>query len=163
MAQGLARALAVVAIVLIAAPHFTAQPPTAEESIGKDRTQRQASLKYKKQTAVKPKWGFFGTIFHLILEQVNDTKSAYNQITELVNNQFTDDNVVPTEPDPNNNGTTETPKISRAEFLRILDRNLKGLARLRNLEWREAKKDSWENLQRYKEEIFNGKKTGKRR
>lgn len=48
--------------------------------------------------------------------------------------------VVPTEADPNNNGTTETPKISRAEFLRILDRNLKGLARLRNLEWREAKK-----------------------
>lgn len=43
-------------------------------------------------------------------------------------------------PDPSNNGTTETPKITRAEFLRILDRNLKGLNRLRNLEWREAKK-----------------------
>lgn len=39
-----------------------------------------------------------------------------------------------------NNSTTPTPKITRSEFLKILDRNLKGLARLRNLEWREAKK-----------------------
>ena len=48
--------------------------------------------------------------------------------------------VVTTTPDPTNNGTTETAKITRAEFLKILDRNLKGLSRLRNLEWREAKK-----------------------
>lgn len=47
---------------------------------------------------------------------------------------------VTTTPDPSNNGTTESPKITRAEFLKILDRNLKGLSRLRNLEWREAKK-----------------------
>lgn len=39
-----------------------------------------------------------------------------------------------------NNGTAEAAKITRAEFLKILDRNFKGLARLRNLEWREARK-----------------------
>lgn len=44
------------------------------------------------------------------------------------------------EPDPANNGTTESTTISRSEFLKILDRNLKGLARLRSLEWREARK-----------------------
>ncbi|VVC87488.1 unnamed protein product [Leptidea sinapis] len=38
--------------------------------------------------------------------------------------------------------TTESNKITRQEFLKILDRNLKGLARLRSLEWREAKKES---------------------
>lgn len=41
---------------------------------------------------------------------------------------------------PSTNGTTPTPRITRAEFLKILERNLIGLARLRNLEWREAKK-----------------------
>lgn len=29
----------------------------------------------------------------LNLQQINDTKSAYNQISDLVGNQFTDDNV----------------------------------------------------------------------
>lgn len=47
----------------------------------------------------------------------------------------------PTKPPPtDNNGTTESPKITRSEFLKIIDRNLKGLNRLRNLEWKEAKK-----------------------
>lgn len=50
--------------------------------------------------------------------------------------------VVTKAPDPNSD-TTQTPKISRQEFLKILDRNLKGLARLRDLEWREARKVSY--------------------
>lgn len=29
----------------------------------------------------------------LIFQQINDTKSAYNQVSELVSNQFVDDNV----------------------------------------------------------------------
>lgn len=28
-----------------------------------------------------------------VFQQINDTKSAYNQISDLVGNQFTDDNV----------------------------------------------------------------------
>ncbi|XP_053617377.1 uncharacterized protein LOC128679276 [Plodia interpunctella] len=149
-------------IIAIIAPHFTAEPPTADQSINKDRTNRQAAIKAGKRVPTTPKWGFFGTVFHLILEQINDTKSAYSQISELVNNQFADDNAVNKAANSNSNDTTEAPKISRAEFLKILDRNLKGLARLRNLENRIAKEDSMKNLRRYKDEIF-GKKNQNRR
>ncbi|KAM3967919.1 uncharacterized protein ACR2FA_011471 [Aphomia sociella] len=150
--------LGTLVVIAIIAPLFTAQPPSADKAIDKDRTYRQSAIKSGKNVASTPKWGFFGTIFHLILEQINDTKSAYNQISDLVNNQFADDNAVTMPPDPANNGTTETPKISRSEFLKILERNLIGLARLRNLEWREAKKDSMANLREYKDEIFRRKK-----
>ncbi|KAJ0182553.1 hypothetical protein K1T71_001922 [Dendrolimus kikuchii] len=149
-------AVAVIAIVI------QAQPRTADQAIQKDKVIRQVAIKAGYPVARKPKWGFFGTIFSLILEQINDTKSAYNQISDLVNNQFVPDNAVTTQP-VTINGTTETPKITRAEFLNILDRNLKGLARLRNLEWREAKKDSAANLGAYKDEVFRGKKARNRR
>ncbi|XP_004930203.1 uncharacterized protein LOC114249448 [Bombyx mandarina] len=150
-------ALVAILIVAIIAPHFTAQPPTADDIISKDRYQRQSAIKAGYSIATKPKWGFFGTVFNLIKEQVNDTKSAYSQISDLVNNQFSDGNTATTETIAVN-GTTPTPKISRADFLNILDRNLKGLARLRALEWREAKKDSAANLREYKDEIFTGKR-----
>ncbi|GBP60787.1 Mariner Mos1 transposase [Eumeta japonica] len=148
---------AVLVVLMVAlAVQLTAQPPTAEEAIARDRTARQAAVKAGRLVATKPKWGFFGTIFHLILEQVNDTKSAYNQISDLVNSQFSDNDPTTTLP-PDSNATTRAPKITRAEFLKILDRNLKGLQRLRSLEWREAMKDSMANLRGYKNEIF-GKK-----
>ncbi|XP_045448158.1 uncharacterized protein LOC123656531 [Melitaea cinxia] len=143
-------------------PLVAAQPPLANESIGKDRALRQSLLKAGRNVATKPKWGFFGTIFNLILEQINDTKSAYGQISDLVNNQFIDEKAVTVIPAAPNNGTTPTPKITRSEFLKILDRNLKGLTRLRNLEWREAKKDSWSNVHGYWNEIFGGKKRSTR-
>ncbi|XP_023939486.1 uncharacterized protein LOC112046887 [Bicyclus anynana] len=155
--------LAVFVIVAVVAQLVAAQPPLADDSIGRDKAVRQSLLRAGKNVATKPKWGFFGTIFNLILEQINDTKSAYNQVSDLVNNQFVDDNAVSSMPDSPTNGTTETPKITRSEFLRILDRNLKGLARLRNLEWREARKDSWANAQGYWNEIFAGKKSRRRR
>ncbi|CAH2050365.1 unnamed protein product, partial [Iphiclides podalirius] len=134
----------------------TAQPPTADASINKDRTLRLVSIKAGKNVAKTPQKGFFGTIFGLILEQINDTKSAYSQISELVNNQFVDDNAAP--PLNTTNGTSDATKITIGEFLKILDRNLKGLARLRNLEWREARKDSWTNLVNYKNEVFSAKR-----
>ncbi|XP_045528245.1 uncharacterized protein LOC123716516 [Pieris brassicae] len=155
--------LASILIVAVIATLANAQPPTAEESIGQDRFQRQSSVRAGKSAAIKPKWGFFGTIFSVILEEINDTKSAYNQISELVNNQFVDEKVVIPPPDKSNNGTSPSPKITRKEFLNILDRNLKGLARLRNLEWREAKKDSWNNIQGYWNELFGDKKKRTRR
>ncbi|CAK1601989.1 unnamed protein product [Parnassius mnemosyne] len=150
---------ACVAITAFAFP-VAAQPPTADASINKDRALRLVSLRAGKNVATTPKRGFFGTIFNLIVEQINDTKSAYTQISDLVNNQFAENDIVT--PTSNataaSNGTTEAPKITRAEFLKILDRNLKGLARLRSLEWREAKKDSWANLDNYKNEIFSQRK-----
>ncbi|XP_050348490.1 uncharacterized protein LOC126772250 [Nymphalis io] len=158
MARYYTFALATFVIIIAVAPLVTSQPPLADESIGKDRALRVSLLKAGKNVATKPKWGFFGTVFNLILEQINDTKSAYGQISELVSNQFVDDNTVTMTPDIPN-GTTATPKITRSEFLKILDRNLKGLARLRNLEWRESRKDSWSNVQGYWNELFGGKKT----
>ncbi|XP_069359971.1 zinc finger protein on ecdysone puffs-like isoform X2 [Maniola hyperantus] len=134
--------LAAFITVAVVAHLVAAQPPLADESIGKDKAIRQSLIRAGKNVATKPKWGFFGTVFNLILEQINDTKSAYNQVSDLVNNQFVNENAVTVTPDTSTNGTTETPKITRTEFLRILDRNLKGLARLRNLEWREARKMS---------------------
>nr|XP_034831263.1 uncharacterized protein LOC117988250 [Maniola hyperantus]XP_034831272.1 uncharacterized protein LOC117988250 [Maniola hyperantus]XP_034831281.1 uncharacterized protein LOC117988250 [Maniola hyperantus] len=151
--------LAAFITVAVVAHLVAAQPPLADESIGKDKAIRQSLIRAGKNVATKPKWGFFGTVFNLILEQINDTKSAYNQVSDLVNNQFVNENAVTVTPDTSTNGTTETPKITRTEFLRILDRNLKGLARLRNLEWREARKDSWSNIQGYWNEVFAGKKS----
>ncbi|VVD02109.1 unnamed protein product [Leptidea sinapis] len=83
-------------LVVIAAfvPLIAAQQTTADESINKDRSLRQISSRTGQSVAVKPKWGFFGTIFNVILEQINDTKSAYNQISELVGNQIVDEKVV---------------------------------------------------------------------
>ncbi|KPI94840.1 hypothetical protein RR46_11844 [Papilio xuthus] len=158
-------------VIAVAALPAAAQPvsrslvhnahPTADGSISKDRALRYVTLKAGKNVATTPQRGFFGTIFNLILEQINDTKSAYSQISGLVNNQFADND---DKSKPNaNNGTAEAGKITRAEFLKILDRNFKGLARLRNLEWREARKDSWANLVEYKNEIFSGKKARNRR
>ncbi|CAB3240587.1 unnamed protein product [Arctia plantaginis] len=144
--------------IAIVSPHVRAQPPTADDIIEKERAARHLLFKSVNNVAEPTERGFFGTIFHVILEQINDTKSAYNQITDLVTKQFVDENAITPAPDPSNNGTTETPKLTRTEFLRILDRNLKGLARLRNLEWREAMKDSSANLKAYKDEIFRGKK-----
>ncbi|KAJ8736391.1 hypothetical protein PYW08_007047 [Mythimna loreyi] len=158
MASGVQHyALVAIVFVAIISPCFSALPSTADDVIEKDRTARQSAIRAGRHIAVAPKRGFFGTIFHVILEQINDTKSAYNQISELVNNQFADENAVTAPPDPSNNAT-EAPIITRAEFLKILDRNLKGLSRLRNLEWREAKKDSAANIRIYKDEIFRGKK-----
>ncbi|CAH2238225.1 uncharacterized protein LOC120634120 [Pararge aegeria] len=154
---------AVLATVAVVAQLASAQPPLADDSIGRDKAIRQSLIRAGKNVATKPKWGFFGTVFNLILEQINDTKSAYNQVSDLVNNQFVDDNAVTVMPDSSTNGTTETPKITRTEFLRILDRNLKGLARLRSLEWREARKDSWSNAQGYWSEVFAGKKSRRRK
>ncbi|CAG9796641.1 unnamed protein product [Diatraea saccharalis] len=162
MAQGARRALlATLMVTVVVVPHFTAQPPSVDKSIEKDRTNRQSAIKAGRQVATTPKWGFFGTIFHLILEQINDTKSAYNQINEEVNSRFSNDNSLKKMPQAATNGSTEAPKLSRTEFLKVLDRNLKGLARLRNLEWREAKKDTLTNLRGYKDEIFRGKNNAK--
>ncbi|KAJ2947845.1 hypothetical protein O0L34_g9634 [Tuta absoluta] len=158
------RVAAAMLALAVLAPHLTVtaqRPPTADNLIAKDRIFR---LSAGKSVAKPVQLGFFGTIFHLILEQINDTKSAYNQVSELVSNQFTDDSAPTSTPDPTGNETTtESTKISRQEFLKILDRNLKGLARLRALEWREARKDSWNNIRGYKDEIFRGKKSRKRR
>ncbi|KAH9636544.1 hypothetical protein HF086_014805 [Spodoptera exigua] len=84
-----------VAIVFIAiiSPCLSIQPSTADEIIEKDRNARQSATRAGRHVAGTPKRGFFGTIFHVILEQINDTKSAYNQISDLVNSQFADDNV----------------------------------------------------------------------
>lgn len=41
---------------------------SAEESINRDRTARKRAILVGNNVVTKPKWGFFGTIFHLILE-----------------------------------------------------------------------------------------------
>lgn len=57
---------------------YTLQP-LANESIGKDRLIRQSLLKSGKNVAIKPKWGFFGTVFNLILEVSWVTKLFFNK------------------------------------------------------------------------------------
>lgn len=149
--------LIVFLFIAIVSPHVPIQPLTADIT-EKNRSARHLLFKSVNNVSQTAERGFLGTIFNIISEQINDIKSAYSQITDLVSKQFIDENVVTLAPDLSDNVTTKAPRLTRREFLRILDRNLKGLARLRNLEWREAMKDSSANLKAYKEEIFRGKR-----
>ncbi|XP_077292415.1 uncharacterized protein LOC143915584 [Arctopsyche grandis] len=130
----------------------------ADPIIERDRQTRQSK---RPKTTPQP-LGFFGsigTIGRLIYEQYNDTKSAYSQVSELFNGQFSDSGPTTKPPPITDNSTTTTeapPRLSRAEFLEVLRRNVIGLRRLYNLEMREALADSRKNIVEYKRE-FNRK------
>ncbi|XP_068083507.1 uncharacterized protein [Anabrus simplex] len=94
------------------------------------------------------KAGIFALLNQLIAETQNDTRSAYRQITDILNENIVDEKtLMSTTPPPAVNGTTEEPPIilTRQQLLRVLRRNLRGLTRLFNQEVDMAVKDSNRN------------------
>ncbi|XP_065158734.1 uncharacterized protein [Atheta coriaria] len=112
--------------------------------------------RHKRMKRASRKPGFFRTLFSVVFDQYNDTKYTINKISSLVNDNFLPENappVVSTTPssiDPNVSTTKAPYKITRSEFNRIVQRNLRGLARLYNIELRDALKQSDKNWAEYK-------------
>ncbi|KAJ8915914.1 hypothetical protein NQ315_015529 [Exocentrus adspersus] len=78
------------------------------------------------------------------IKQWNDTRNTVGTINKLINDNFLPDNAPVTEAttpsDPNVSTTAAPFKITRKEFNRIVQRNLRGLQRLYNLELQDALK-----------------------
>ncbi|KAL3265263.1 hypothetical protein HHI36_009477 [Cryptolaemus montrouzieri] len=106
----------------------------------------QVSPKARRTT---PKQGFIKTLFQVGFEQWADTQNTLNKISKMLNDNFLPENAASTTPssttessDPN--VTTKKPpyRITRSEFMKILNRNVKGLRRLFDIELKEALQQS---------------------
>ncbi|KAL3265264.1 hypothetical protein HHI36_009477 [Cryptolaemus montrouzieri] len=92
---------------------------------------------------------FSNSFFTIIDEQWADTQNTLNKISKMLNDNFLPENAASTTPssttessDPN--VTTKKPpyRITRSEFMKILNRNVKGLRRLFDIELKEALQQS---------------------
>nr|CAI5868769.1 unnamed protein product [Callosobruchus analis] len=73
--------------------------------------------------------GFFKTLFSVIYEQWSDTKNTIQSVNKQINDNFLPEDYVPY-------------RITRKEFNKIIQRNLRGIRRLYDLELKEALKQS---------------------
>ncbi|KAK5643121.1 hypothetical protein RI129_006966 [Pyrocoelia pectoralis] len=109
-------------------------------------SQHEDSTRGKRGFVVtKNKPGPIRQVFGIVYEQWNDTRFTLNSISKLFNEQFLPENAsLTTTPAPATNVSTRAPpyRITRSELIRILRRNIKGLARLYNIELKDALKQS---------------------
>ncbi|KAJ3659178.1 hypothetical protein Zmor_010881 [Zophobas morio] len=108
-----------------------------------------------KRLIFKKKPGFFRTLFSVVFEQWNDTKHTFRNVSRLINDNFAPESApvmqtTTASSDPNAT-TTEAPfKLTRTEFNKLLNRNLRGLIRLTNIELQDALKVSEQNYAAFK-------------
>jgi len=121
------------------------------------------SEQHSRQTrAVLKPLGFFGKIAYmggLLFQQYNDTTSSFSRIRDILNDQFSDTatkgpKVEQSTSEPGET-TTERYRISRAEFGKIVNRNLRGLQKLMRIELADAKNQSRYTKQEYAKELFD--------
>ncbi|XP_011493989.1 PREDICTED: uncharacterized protein LOC105359178 [Ceratosolen solmsi marchali] len=129
-----------------------------------------------RQKMKKPKPGFFWTLARVTFETFNDTRSAIQQINQIINES------IPNESTPAKQGLaslkmktmvapgnrtesdtetmTEEPefKLTRPLLLSLVRRNVNGLVRLFNIEWRDAINQSQKNVQEFQRDL--GKQVG---
>lgn len=97
----------------------------------------------------------FYFVLFFIFQTINDTRSAIQQISELVSNTFSPESTTPKFPaimTPKKSENNETNsdenssdtgfKPTPQEFQNLIRRNIKGLIRLFNIEWNDAIKVS---------------------
>ncbi|KAF5289929.1 hypothetical protein FQA39_LY14938 [Lamprigera yunnana] len=106
----------------------------------------------------KTKPGPLRQIFSVFYEQWNDTRFTTNNLNRILNDQFLPENaslITSTTPTANTNVSTKPPpyKVTRSELIRILRRNLKGLVRLYNIEFKDAIKQSEINSREHKQNV----------
>ncbi|CAO1386432.1 unnamed protein product [Diamesa serratosioi] len=116
-----------------------------------------------KRAALKP-LGFFGKIAFmggLLFQQYNDTSNSLGRIRDILYDNFSDtatkkppsaSDVTTSEPGET---TTEKYRISRAEFGKILNKNLRGIRKLMRIELADAKNQSRFSIAEYKQEYYN--------
>ncbi|XP_060531246.1 uncharacterized protein LOC132704926 [Cylas formicarius] len=138
--------------VFLVAVWCIVQTLQVDRSENQVETGNQVYVIRPKRATRKP--GFFRTLFQVTMEQFRDTKDTYRKVNDMINDNFLPENVpVTTTPrvESNNATTTAAPyKITRSEFNKIIQRNVKGLARLFNIELREALKQSDKNYAEFR-------------
>ncbi|XP_046615834.1 uncharacterized protein LOC124303087 isoform X1 [Neodiprion virginianus] len=137
-------------------------------------TDREEIKRGVRQVSSQQKPGVVLTLARLAFEKVNDTKSAVNQIGAIVNSNLSPDvsstsrpsttssattSVTGTLIDANTTMTTTTTEapfvLTRSELLGIIRRNLRGLVRLFNIEWREALSQSQVSVRDFQRDLGN--------
>ncbi|XP_017766351.1 PREDICTED: uncharacterized protein LOC108555287 [Eufriesea mexicana] len=125
----------------------------------------------------KHKPGFFWTLAKITFESINDTRSAIKQISEMINNSIASDSATQssmmsgslTAADStsagsnvttvNNNETTTTTQapaaLTRSGLQSLIRRNVLGLVRLFNIEWKDALNQSETNVQEFQRDLGN--------
>ncbi|XP_069697371.1 uncharacterized protein [Periplaneta americana] len=124
----------------------------------KDRVRRQTHQRSR---------SLISLLSDYIAETRNDTMRAFNEIADLVTKQ-----IVPVKEGIELRNTTEAPSgreasdndtptsttpftITQNEFFRILRRNLRGLARVFNMESRKAIEDSNNNVRMFRKQLMD--------
>ncbi|CAO1383229.1 unnamed protein product [Diamesa hyperborea] len=116
-----------------------------------------------KRQALKP-LGFFGKIAFmggLIFQQYNETTNAFGRIRDILMDNFSD--TATKKPPSASDATTSEPgetttekyRISRAEFGKILNKNLRGIRKLMRIELADAKNQSRYSIADYKKEYYD--------
>ncbi|XP_076393816.1 uncharacterized protein LOC100883581 [Megachile rotundata] len=126
----------------------------------------------------KHKPGFFWTLARVTFETINDTSSAIKQITEIINNNIAPDsatqasmtsaltaiNSTNTTGNATSSSITTTPRpsmnftLTRGSLQRLIRRNVLGLVRLFNIEWKDALNQSEVNVKEFQKDL--GKQVG---
>ncbi|XP_044730466.1 uncharacterized protein LOC123293652 [Chrysoperla carnea] len=140
--------------------HYRSVNNDRKPTISNDKNQelqRSKRLLFYKKKAQQP--GFFGMIGQLFYQQVNETTSAYRQISKIIRSNFIDPNEVTTtttpSSDPNATTTMAPYRITREDFFGILRRNLRGLIRLFQVEIKDALNQSRYSISDYRKEFSN--------
>lgn len=117
----------------------------------------------------KEKPGFFWTLARVTFEMVNDTKSAIKQISEIINNTIQPDSATQstvmsaqltaaasTNANATENATTPAPYVlTRSGLQTLIRRNVLGLVRLFNIEWKDALNQSEINVREFQKDLGN--------
>ncbi|XP_058804392.1 uncharacterized protein LOC131671740 isoform X2 [Phymastichus coffea] len=150
----------------------------------KRAAQQQQRLIRQQTPQKKQRPGFFWTLARVTYETFNDTRSAIQQISQIVNEAIpaeqpkkTKKPTVPPKSSSANlkadetasagiNATTLAPtttteefKLTRPLLQSILRRNVKGLVRLFNIEWKDAMNESRKTVVEFRRDL--GKEIGK--
>ncbi|XP_033210975.1 uncharacterized protein LOC117169026 isoform X2 [Belonocnema kinseyi] len=147
---------------------------TANEKIPSRKLSKEEIKRVARQTQ-KQRPGFFWTLFRVAFETVNDTRSAIGQISELLSNGIAPDpttkkpgtssmiiqtttvkNDITNATDNSSTTTTAAPFVlTRSGLQGIIRRNVKGLVRLFNIEWRDAINQSQVTTREFQRDLGN--------
>ncbi|XP_053999664.1 uncharacterized protein LOC128887609 isoform X1 [Hylaeus anthracinus] len=150
---------------------------TIQDNIISEETKRVA------REIRKQKPGFFWTLARITFETINDTKSAIQQIGEIVNNSIVPDSATQSSmmsgsltaintnatanktADLNGTETTTTTSpttttettvlLTRSDLQSLIRRNVLGLVRLFNIEWKDALNESETTVREFRKNLGN--------
>ncbi|GJQ75261.1 hypothetical protein Trydic_g9859 [Trypoxylus dichotomus] len=116
--------------------------------------------KNTRYTRAVKKPGFFRTLFSVAYEQWADGKNTTDYVRKMLNDNIIDDSRTPlpaasTSPTTDSNAsTTRAPFVlTRSELNSIINRNVKGIIRLYNLELDDALKTSYRNNAEFRKNV----------